>query len=670
MDTPLTQPTTANRVTPTERSFSLWGAVSALLAFGGLFGVAVWLRLITIGQNWPVLWLYDETQRFQNTMWIRGDRPPIADAFGIAQSQFPGWPPLQLWIHAVVQRIVEANVLFPVPADYILGSRYASMVFGLVTLVLMGAAGYALTRPLGARAAVVAAWISTAVWAFSAPVILVTNIGVTDPLLYPYIPLAIMCTVYALRRDNPVALVWSLIFVILAIYTKYVMVYLLWLPGMAAAVLLWRHGEGNIIRGLRTFWPWVAVMAAISVVTAGWLVLGWGALGLNNVETRELYSNGLANALSPQRWFLNLYYVTEATMHPALFVGGLALGFGAWWVCKRRGLPHVEGWLLWVILPYVFFALVLISSIEVMQGDRMRYTISVFMGVLLLWSVGLAHVAIVLRSWHPRVMWAALVLLTAALAVPSIMEHRALAAQYSEALAPQLVWEWADASLPDDGKIMIYSSGDANRWLRYIWDRTLSGYNGPTGFQYNIAPDANVTAPDEMVANGFAYLIVAEAQADEPLTGEMLLLKRIETERGAVMVYRAAVPENPIDATFGEAISLVGYDLRTEGDNVYLRPYWRADMPPGANYSMFAHLTAPDNPTNIIAQYDGPPARANRLTPTWSDPDEVLIGGEVVLSAVAGDYSLRMGLYDFETGGRLPLSEGSDAFVVSVRVDG
>src|SRR5690606_40729370 len=57
------------------------------------------------------------------------------------------------------------------------------------------------------------------------------------------------------------------------------------------------------------------------------------------------------------------------------------------------------------------------------------------------------------------------------------------------------------------------------------------------------------------------------------------------------------------------------------GDSLELRFYWRAAATPEADYSLFIHLTASDE-VAPLAQVDGAPARVERLTLTWDDPDE------------------------------------------------
>jgi len=122
--------------------------------------------------------------------------------------------------------------------------------------------------------------------------------------------------------------------------------------------------------------------------------------------------------------------------------------------------------------------------------------------------------------------------------------------------------------------------------------------------------------------------------------------------------------------------ALVGYGgqvgMVAPGEEIALRLFWGADAPTASPHNLFVHLTAADDPTAIIAQVDGAPALPTRPTTSWDDPDEVLVSDVVRLTvpadAAPGDYTLRLGLYDYQTYARLPLADGADAFTIPVAV--
>ncbi|HSM56998.1 MAG TPA: glycosyltransferase family 39 protein [Candidatus Sulfomarinibacteraceae bacterium] len=127
-------------------------------------------------------------------------------------------------------------------------------------------------------------------------------------------------------------------------------------------------------------------------------------------------------------------------------------------------------------------------------------------------------------------------------------------------------------------------------------------------------------------------------------------------------------------ASFGQVARLVGFDLpqtRVEpGQPIALTLYWEAlasDAEPP--YTVFTHLLAPDG--RIVAQDDAPPDQGRRPTNSW-------LAGEYVADlhhllpeeqdAGGGPLRLAVGLYDPQSGERLPMPDGSDAFVLPVQV--
>lgn len=129
--------------------------------------------------------------------------------------------------------------------------------------------------------------------------------------------------------------------------------------------------------------------------------------------------------------------------------------------------------------------------------------------------------------------------------------------------------------------------------------------------------------------------------------------------------YAYVAPETRVaNAIFGETMQLLGYDLPTQiftaGETYTLKVYWRGTehAPPPSDYSIYLHLTALDDPTQIFAQADGGLLYSNYptrfLTPhmTFQDRRNLMIPLEVA----PGRYQLRIGVYDPQTFVRLPLT--------------
>jgi hypothetical protein len=121
---------------------------------------------------------------------------------------------------------------------------------------------------------------------------------------------------------------------------------------------------------------------------------------------------------------------------------------------------------------------------------------------------------------------------------------------------------------------------------------------------------------------------------------------------------RPTIPQ-PLNVSFGEAISLAGYDLSPTparaGESVTLTLYWEATAPIAEDYTVFEHIL--DAEGNIVAQADGPPQHGNYPTSIWGAGENIVDEHTVALPVglAAGDYTVVVGLYRPESGQRLPV---------------
>lgn len=168
-------------------------------------------------------------------------------------------------------------------------------------------------------------------------------------------------------------------------------------------------------------------------------------------------------------------------------------------------------------------------------------------------------------------------------------------------------------------------------------------------------------------------LIVAEHHAPEVSPalsqGRYQLRVRLQDEGGRTLeeeitlfpfevewpraTYRLPHMAHRMDATLGEEIHLRGYDLDRAGDSLQLTLYWQADARPGEDYFVLVHVGAQDEAP--VAQADGVPASWMRATSTWRPGEVIVDEHEISLEgAPTGQYGVYVGLYDPDTGQRLP----------------
>ena len=130
----------------------------------------------------------------------------------------------------------------------------------------------------------------------------------------------------------------------------------------------------------------------------------------------------------------------------------------------------------------------------------------------------------------------------------------------------------------------------------------------------------------------------------------------------------AAEPEFATTAVFGEAIRLLGYDL-APGDAPALTLYWESLAAVAESFDVFVHLV--DGTGQIVAQMDQKPVGGLAATDVWQVGD--IVRDPLVLllpeGLAAGDYTLRLGLYERDNGRRLAVQGGEavdDALVLGM----
>jgi len=125
-----------------------------------------------------------------------------------------------------------------------------------------------------------------------------------------------------------------------------------------------------------------------------------------------------------------------------------------------------------------------------------------------------------------------------------------------------------------------------------------------------------------------------------------------------------ANPQHPVNQTFGDQITLLGFNLTDTTRNPsppaphpsQLTLFWQANTIPTADYTVFVHLLDADG--NLVAQFDNPPAEGTYPTSLW-DSDEIIADKRHLNDLPPGHYTLHVGLYQPDTGARLPIA-GTD----------
>jgi hypothetical protein len=107
----------------------------------------------------------------------------------------------------------------------------------------------------------------------------------------------------------------------------------------------------------------------------------------------------------------------------------------------------------------------------------------------------------------------------------------------------------------------------------------------------------------------------------------------------------------------------------TSGDVLQLQLIWEALRQPDADYTVFVQML--DQRNQVVAQRDAPPVSGDQPTSGWQPGEQVGDNhGLLVLPGTApGDYRLITGMYDPQTGQRLPSSLADYIDLGTIRVN-
>ncbi|MCB0210912.1 MAG: phospholipid carrier-dependent glycosyltransferase [Anaerolineae bacterium] len=206
-----------------------------------------------------------------------------------------------------------------------------------------------------------------------------------------------------------------------------------------------------------------------------------------------------------------------------------------------------------------------------------------------------------------------------------------------------------------------------------------------------IVSDAYDVPVDTDAPPGIYWLDVGFYPTDKPAASLPLVVDGTPIDRTGVMIGPLKVggpppqlttanpqPQTPLDITFGDQITLLGYTLTAENfkplanqdqhphstnstnstnSQNSLTLYWHANTTPPADYTVFLHFI--NSTSELIAQADAPPAAGAYPTSLW-DTGETIIDTRPLPDLPPGQYTLHLGLYNPTTGQRLPVPNTPD----------
>ncbi len=131
------------------------------------------------------------------------------------------------------------------------------------------------------------------------------------------------------------------------------------------------------------------------------------------------------------------------------------------------------------------------------------------------------------------------------------------------------------------------------------------------------------------------------------------------------MLPAPGVIEHSLQANLGDQVGLLGYNLPTPevmpGDIVQLTLFWQALVPMQQRYKVFTHIL--DAHGHMVGQRDAEPGGGAKITTVWKQGEQVVdnYGLPILPGTPPGEYVVEIGMYNLETGQRLPIIEGGQA---------
>lgn len=417
----------------------------------------------------------------------------------------------------------------------------------------------------------------------------------------------------------------------------------------------WLAAEWAIDRGeperARRFARWAGAQMAAAVIVAPWLVLTLGE-SLHGAEHVPLARDAY-NLVEHARVVATEVAAGPVAPAAAAWVAVVALGAAAGWALAR------DGWRRAGLL-----AAVVVVPVALAYAAQLVYPF--FFPRFLLFVLAplglLAARGLILLRWRGAVLGALLV--GAWLTVyPATLRHDVFPEQDLRPAAQVL----RELALPGDALI-----------TGYVWQEGILRMYAPAAPTRYILGWYDPDEVGEALGALFAersrlwYLSYAAPLQDPGnpagswLEHNALRVTAVESGAHTLALYLApceGVGDGARTVTFeaGMRLHYDPLDARVSpGQPVRLDLMWRVTEPPSQPYSAFVHLV--DGEGHTVAQADGAPRHGLEPLPHFA-PGEAVTDCRALLvprGAHMGQYTLRAGLYDPDTGERVPVLTGGD----------
>lgn len=163
------------------------------------------------------------------------------------------------------------------------------------------------------------------------------------------------------------------------------------------------------------------------------------------------------------------------------------------------------------------------------------------------------------------------------------------------------------------------------------------------------------------------------SKPDQSASLDVVALERAFYQTSWATAYRQKSDlEGSLEATFNDGIQLTGFNVEPQfprpGGRLTMILNWQARTVIPANRVVFVHLT---DETTIWGQSNQEPVCGYYPTSRWQ-PGQLILDQhfvEIAPDTPPGNYSLRVGLYDSQTGDRLTTEEGDTVMLTTILIE-
>lgn len=658
-----------NRLAPSLKK--TWRTPQYLLVVVLLIGALIRIH----GLIWTLPWFFhgDETRLINNGISVYETGGIQSYVLGV--SDMTNYPPLRSWEIALTHGVLK---LFFGDAPLwlqVLFGRIFSLLYALLTITFI----YHLGRRATNHAAV--GLLSALMFAIWPATVMFGQRGVADGAGLMFFTASAWLSIEAYRRFSYRQLVFATVAGILAALSKYNYATVLMLPAMMLLAFLLRVSPRYLVTRVilpSTILGLPLVYLAIRSVSSADLYYDY----LNHTahlegEVRVLQQNGVSPDSPEFRAIVNQFPLTVPTRLErnfeifSLFFPGIAipivlLGIG---YAALRHSPEFDHLSLLALGICSFLTLLSFSLFRVTEG---RQLMGAMVLLLVFWSVGIHGLA-----QYSKVAGA---VVAAILMFPLAVESWTQNIEFTKPDTRLETVRWFNENVQEGSSIAVEN-------IPYeFWE--ANGYDNPKHFLAERVYRLNDRSPKDWENQGFYYLVAdrtsieyggyyAGHELQDLFDAGVEVLARFEgdaysgPDRIIMLAFR---PQVITDANYGHTFLLHGYDLENQvvqpGETLKYKFFWKALRAPGGDYIVFNHLFSLET-GELVAQIDRPAGReATYPTSQWRQFEWVFDQFELPLpdDLPPGEYVLRVGLYDAQTGERLPVTDGVDGIFELFRI--